>query len=1256
LRYNEIFQIILDPELKNLIIKTGGIAMKFRMQKIFACILSFALVFSTFTFSHAKVSTTESTTSSDYSYTFDSDVQGWSKEAGYMASFGDPAVEYSKDLENGSLKVNAVLDDDSQSWQELRICKDGLVLDQANAVSFDMYLDLSKIDASKYGSCTVKPYLVLDPDWAKTGMGANSKTINELEKVTINGKEFAKFTVKNVISGTGKTKLYIAFVSSNIKYTGPIYFDNIKIFKMTVGNAPAPEVLPKTTKSIISTKNFSTADVNLADVKASKLTTSLFAYLKGVGGKNILFGHQHDTTTGATTDGTPDGVQSDTKNTVGQYPAVYGWDTLSLVGNEPPGKLDATAKENGDALIKVAKKAYERGGIITLSSHMPNFVTGGNFNDTSEKAVARILPGGDKNSEFNAYLDRIAYFAKNLKDSKGNLIPVIYRPFHENTGDWFWWGAAHCTADQYKNIYRYTVEYLRDVKGVHNFLYAYSPSSNFSSESDYLTRYPGDEYVDILGFDEYDNNPSTSQDTWMQSIVNHAEIVTAMADKRGKVAAITETGLTTTGKLDASINPNWYEELLKVLKDSAEKGKNKTSYMLVWANFGLDQIWVPYRNHALLGNHPLMQDFINFYNDDFAAFGNSLKGVYNLKVKTSSEKPYMYIQSPTTGDTIKGAATITAKVFPANKKVTSVVCSIGKTSIKMTKGTQNSYAANWQPSVAINGTKIDITVKVKYSDGKTQQQIIKNVKVYADIPVKQYSFGKSAEGASFEGIWSPEGSSVAGTVAYDKTVGKGSVKINATFIDDKDSTNWTYQELKVKLPIGKTIDMSKVNKLSFDILLPSAVPDSLFKPYVMLYKSQAPGYQKYGEGNVQIQLKDFKQDTYATGTNGKMYRYTVTVDLTDQAAATDIVFGFVANDWNYKGNIYIDNVKLINAAQPPKQDPAIVDDFESYENDTAALKSAYNSAGDGVAISFADNNKGKAGKFTYSIGANAYAGAVKAMNGVDWSKFNALSFWMTPDGLNQRMVVQIKANGVSFEAYPSLADKTAKNVIIKFSDFKPAPWEANQSARFTENLSKIETVGIYFNQVDGYKGTSSILLDDIKAIYDSSIVSAPSDNSETTQSGIPFDFEKDTASWSAKLDYKTDLTTSVSTDWASAGKQSLKTDITLKDPGAGNVSKYVLQTNKAVDLTGMKTLSADVKGVGNFGSDFGVKIFIQTGSGWTWVDGGYVKLTSDSKCTLTLDLSSVKDLNQVKAIGVEFDVGTGCSGSASLYIDNVTAK
>ena len=100
-------------------------------------------------------------------------------------------------------------------------------------------------------------------------------------------------------------------------------------------------------------------------------------------------------------------------------------------------------------------------------------------------------------------LDQIAEYNKTLIGKNGEQIPVIFRPWHEFDGDWFWWGKKYCTAEQFKELYRFTVTYLRDTCHVHNFLYAFSPDVNFTSEKEYLERYPGDEYVDIIAMDNY---------------------------------------------------------------------------------------------------------------------------------------------------------------------------------------------------------------------------------------------------------------------------------------------------------------------------------------------------------------------------------------------------------------------------------------------------------------------------------------------------------------------------------------------------------------------------------------------------------------------------------------------------------------------------------------------------------------------------------------------------------------------------------
>ncbi|MFE6993822.1 glycosyl hydrolase, partial [Streptomyces pharetrae] len=151
--------------------------------------------------------------------------------------------------------------------------------------------------------------------------------------------------------------------------------------------------------------------VRIVDDKATSATRALFAYLMRQQGKGILFGHQHALSYGFTFT-TQDGKASDTKAAVGDHPALFGWDTLILDGDERPGSREAAEAENIAALSRCIRQADACGGINTLSAHMPNFVTGKNFYDTSGRVVSQILPGGPKHAQFNAFLDRIAKAVK----------------------------------------------------------------------------------------------------------------------------------------------------------------------------------------------------------------------------------------------------------------------------------------------------------------------------------------------------------------------------------------------------------------------------------------------------------------------------------------------------------------------------------------------------------------------------------------------------------------------------------------------------------------------------------------------------------------------------------------------------------------------------------------------------------------------------------------------------------------------------
>ena len=232
--------------------------------------------------------------------------------------------------------------------------------------------------------------------------------------------------------------------------------------------------------------------------------------------------------------------RSDIKDVTGDYPAVIGWEL---------GHVEIAADYNLDSVYfsdmkQYIKDTYKRGGITTASWHGDNIVTGNTAWDCAQDSVvSAILPNGSNHIKYLTWLDRVGDFFLDLKDEQGNLIPVVFRMYHEHTGAWFWWGCKQCTPEEYKQLWRMTVEYLRDKKNVHNLLYAYSPSET-KDEAEFLERYPGDDYVDIMGYDCYaTGSDSTAVANYIAAMDRNLKIVTTYAQKAYKLPIVGETGM-----------------------------------------------------------------------------------------------------------------------------------------------------------------------------------------------------------------------------------------------------------------------------------------------------------------------------------------------------------------------------------------------------------------------------------------------------------------------------------------------------------------------------------------------------------------------------------------------------------------------------------------------------------------------------------------------------------------------------------------
>ncbi len=289
-----------------------------------------------------------------------------------------------------------------------------------------------------------------------------------------------------------------------------------------------------------------------------------------IGQKKIMYGHQDDLMYGHSwrlADDAVEYVQSDVKETAGSYPMVYGMDLGGIeLGN--PANLD---RNRFDHMRASAVAHHERGGIITFSWHPRNPLTGGDAWDVSSReVVASILPGGEKHEYFMDWLARAADFMESIKTTDGQAVPLIWRPWHEHTGSWFWWGQDLCTTEQYKALWKMTYDYMMNERGMTNLVWSYSPGAGGLTAELFAERYPGDGMVDMVGFDCYQYG---TNETYMEEMKNALDIAGAFAEEHGKLMAVTETGY------EGIKYPTWWTEVLyPAVKDYP------VSYVLTWRN------------------------------------------------------------------------------------------------------------------------------------------------------------------------------------------------------------------------------------------------------------------------------------------------------------------------------------------------------------------------------------------------------------------------------------------------------------------------------------------------------------------------------------------------------------------------------------------------------------------------------------------------------------------------------------------------
>ena len=349
-----------------------------------------------------------------------------------------------------------------------------------------------------------------------------------------------------------------------------------------------------------------TVTLSLADASATAETRALYANLWSIREKGWMFGHHDDLMYGRKWYGDEGG--SDTKAGCGDYPGVYALDFASMMDQRSTKEVEENALR-----IKLMKQAYNRGMVITACMHLnnPKAGKGDAWDNSDNQVVAEILTEGSvTRATFNGWLDKLAAIAKGLKGADGKLIPIIIRPFHEHTQTWSWWGKSCTTEQEFIGLWRYFVDYMK-AAGVHNFIYAISPQMDGQKvESDFLFRWPGDDYVDFIGMDCYQgiNN---------NVFVNNLKVLSALSAKKKKPAGVTETGVE-----GFKVADYWITNI------AAPMAGRKMSLLVTWRN-KYDPTESGSHYFSVFPGHVSVESFKEMYKRSDTFFCNDLPKMYN---------------------------------------------------------------------------------------------------------------------------------------------------------------------------------------------------------------------------------------------------------------------------------------------------------------------------------------------------------------------------------------------------------------------------------------------------------------------------------------------------------------------------------------------------------------------------------------------------------------------------------------------------
>lgn len=228
-------------------------------------------------------------------------------------------------------------------------------------------------------------------------------------------------------------------------------------------------------------ENANERDDNLTNLNASKEAKKLFNYISSIYGKKILSGQQES---GTGWRSSPNDEMDYIKAKTGKHPAIRGLDYIN---------------EDFDGVTKRSIDWWEKGGIVSICWHWGIPPKGVGYESSQEtiNLEEALTEGTDLYNGMIAQMDEVAEELKKLQEAQ---VPVLWRPFHEFDGGWFWWGKDG--PENFIKLWRLMYDRYTNYHSLNNLIWVLGYSGEMKGGW-----YPGNEYVDIAGADTYTPGP-----------------------------------------------------------------------------------------------------------------------------------------------------------------------------------------------------------------------------------------------------------------------------------------------------------------------------------------------------------------------------------------------------------------------------------------------------------------------------------------------------------------------------------------------------------------------------------------------------------------------------------------------------------------------------------------------------------------------------------------------------------------------------